>query len=450
MKEQLKAVMKAKTIREAFELLPWSFIEAFAAIPTAMFIFSVLIDVIMMIVIAYPYLFLLGDMWVSFYILGIAAILLYIGKCYVEKIKLRDIIKQNLPTSFFVIMSVFILISTTVNGWNEYAIHGHPNRHESIFVYFTYYFVFFFLSSIVGNEKIKKFLIHSFIAIALISGICVAISIIRESYTFALKRPGDEVWIMGIFNNPNHYGYYLTVAAMCSGALFAIEKKKIIKWLCFVSFVVNLIILLKNNTFGCYLSTFGGLLFLLIVLAIINKRIDKHTLFLIGVFIAVSFIFNLFEPTVIGNFLRFGSDIESVFQDKENAKYAGTGRWPLWKETIKSIIEKPFLGHGTEGIRERLLAVKPLERTHNEYLQLTAFYGIPAGICYLSAIMSVFIHGLKNKKKLSKYEIAALAAAFAYCVSAFFGSSRTYTAPYLFIFLGLGFGICNKQQAEKE
>ena len=49
----------------------------------------------------------------------------------------------------------------------------------------------------------------------------------------------------------------------------------------------------------------------------------------------------------------------------------------------------------------------------------------------------------------SKYEIAALAAAFAYCFSAFFGSSRTYTAPYLFIFLGLGFGICNKQE-EKE
>lgn len=450
MKAQLKAVMKSKTIREAFELLPWSFIEAFAAIPTAMFIFSALIDVIMMIVIAYPYLFLLGDMWVSFYILGIAAILLYIGKCYVEKIKFRDIIKQNLPTSFFVIMSVFILISTTVNGWNEYAIHGHPNRHESIFVYFTYYFVFFFLSSIIGNEKIKKFLIHSFIAIALISGICVAISLIRESYTFAIKRPGGEVWIIGIFNNPNHYGYYLTVAAMCSGALFAIEKKKIIKWLCFVSFVVNLIILLKNNTFGCYLSTFGGLLFLLIVLAIINKRIDKNTLFLIGVFIAVSFIFNLFEPTVIGNFLRFGSDIESVFQDKENAKYAGTGRWPLWKETIKSIIEKPFFGHGTEGIRERLLAVKPIERTHNEYLQYTVFYGIPAGICYLSAIMSVFIHGLKNKKNLDRYTTIALIAAFAYCVSAFFGSSRTYTAPYLFIFLGLGFGICNKQQAEKE
>ena len=449
MKEQLKAVMKAKTLREALELLPWSFIEVMAAIPIAMFIISVLIDTIMMIVIAYPYLFLLNDMWISFYILGGLSVLLYIGKCHVEKIKFRDVIKQNIPMTFFIGMAVLILISTMINGWTEYAIYGHPSRYESIFVYFSYFISFFFCSSIIKNEKIKKYLMYLFLAISLIYGICVGVSLIFDTYTFVMLRP-ETTFINGIYSNPNHYAFYLTVSITCCSAFFALEKKKIIKWLCFVSFVVNLIILLKNDTFGCYLSTFGGLLFLLIVLAIINKRIDKNALFLIGVFIAVSFIFNLFEPTVIGNFLRFGADIGSVFQDKENAKYAGTGRWPLWKETIKSIIEKPFFGHGTEGIRERLLAVKPIDRTHNEYLQYTAFYGIPAGICYLAAIMSVFIHGLKNKKKLSKYEIAALAAAFAYCFSAFFGSSRTYTAPYLFIFLGLGFGICNKQQAEKE
>ncbi len=450
MKEQLKAVMKAKTLREELELLPWSFIEVMAAIPIAMFIISVLIDTIMMIVIAYPYLFLLNDMWISFYILGGLSVLLYIGKCHVEKIKFRDVIKQNIPMTFLIGMAVLILISTMINGWTEYAIYGHPSRYESIFVYFSYFISFFFCSSIIKNEKIKKYLMYLFLAISLIYGICVGVSLISGSYTFAQQRPYDVFWIVGILNNPNHYAYYLTVAITCCGAFFALEKNKIVKWLCFVTFVINLVILIKNDTFGCYLSTIGGLVFLLVVLAIVNKRIDKNALFLIAVFIAVSFIINLFEPSVSGNISSLNSDINSVIQDTDNAKYAGTNRWLLWSKTIEYIIEKPFFGHGTEAISERLLTVHTHDRTHNEYLQYTAFYGIPAGICYLAAIMSVFIHGLKNKKKLSKYEIAALAAAFAYCFSAFFGSSRTYTAPYLFIFLGLGFGICNKQQAEKE
>lgn len=456
MKEQLKAVMKAKTIREAFELLPWSFIEAFAAIPTAMFIFSALIDVIMMIVIAYPYLFLLGDMWVSFYILGIAAILLYIGKCYVEKIKFRDIIKQNLPTSFFVIMSVFILISTTVNGWNEYAIHGHPNRHESIFMYFTYYFVFFFLSSIIGNEKIKKFLIHSFIAIALISGICVAISLIRESYTFAIKRPGGEVWIIGIFNNPNHYGYYLTVAAMCSGALFAIEKNILLRIIGILSFIINTVMLMLNDTFGCYVAVLCGLIFMPIVIFIKDKKINISSIVLLAMFAAITIIINNCTSSIsdsLTNMENFTdlSDVEpGVMLNTTEPMNTAKSRLILWIETIKCAFERPLVGYGTEGIKDHLAQFTGDERTHNEFLQYFGFYGIPAGICYFSAVMSVFIHGLKNKKNLDRYTTIALIAAFAYCVSAFFGSSRTYTAPYLFIFLGLGFGICNKQQAEKE
>ena len=145
------------------------------------------------------------------------------------------------------------------------------------------------------------------------------------------------------------------------------------------------------------------------------------------------------------------SDVEpGVMLNTTEPMNTAKSRLILWIETIKCAFERPLVGYGTEGIKDHLAQFTGDERTHNEFLQYFGFYGIPAGICYFSAVMSVFIHGLKNKKKLSKYEIAALAVAFAYCVSAFFGSSRTYTAPYLFIFLGLGFGICNKQQAEKE
>lgn len=446
MREQLKAVMKAKTIGEALKLLPWSFVEAFAIIPILMFIFSVVVETFMYTSIYYPYVMLMEDMWISFYILGVVSIFLYVGKCVVEKLKFRDIIKQNMPMIFFTGMSIFMLISTMINGWTEYALIGHEMRKESVFVYLTYFFVFFLGASLVKNEKIKKNIIYLFVAISLIFGICVVFTLLFDTHTFTLEVKYFKFWIMAIYNNPNHYAYYLNVVIICSAALFVLEKNKILKWLCFLNFVLNIVILILNNTFGCYLACIGGLIFLLVVLYMIDKRIDKNTIFLLGIFIVISIIMSFFVPTVFSNLAELLFDIKSIVYDEEDASSAGTGRWRLWMQTVEYISERPIFGFGTEGIADAMADLGYEERTHNEYLQYTAFYGIPAALCYLAGIMAVFIHGLKNKAKLDKYAIISLAAAFAYCFSAFFGVSRTYTAPYLFIFLGLGFGICRNRE----
>lgn len=452
MREQLKAVMKAKTIGEALKLLPWSFVEAVAAIPAVMFIFSVIVDVVMMFVIAYPYLFLLDDMWISFYILGAVAVLLYVGKCIVEKVKFRDIVKQNTPMIFFMAMAILILISTTINGWTEYAINGHDIRRESVFVYLSYIIVFFFCSSLVKSEKVKKILIYSFAVIGLIFGICVAATIILDTKTFLCVRDQGEEWVVGIFTNPNHYGYYLTVVTMCSGAIFAIEKSIVLRIIGILSFILNMVILMLNDTFGCYVAVLCGLVFMLIVIFIKDKHLSMSSVLLFGLFVVITFIINNYTSSIsnsltnMENFTDLSDVAPGVMLNTDEPMNTAKSRLIIWIETIKCTLERPFVGYGTDGIEDRLAQYTGDERTHNEFLQYFGFYGIPAGLCYLSGIIGVFIHGLKNKSKLDRYTFIALIVAFAYCVSAFFGVSRTYTAPYLFIFLGLGFGICRNRE----
>lgn len=111
----------------------------------------------------------------------------------------------------------------------------------------------------------------------------------------------------------------------------------------------------------------------------------------------------------------------------------------LWRLTIDRIREKPIFGHGVEGIADYLSENFGNNRTHNEYLQYTAFFGIPAAISYVVGVFCVFLAGLKQKTKLDPEMLIALSADFGYCVSAFFGNTMFYTAPYFFMFLGLGF-----------
>ena len=77
-------------------------------------------------------------------------------------------------------------------------------------------------------------------------------------------------------------------------------------------------------------------------------------------------------------------------------------------------------------------------RPHNEYLQYALFYGIPAALLYITGCFSVFLQDLRLEDRLDAMTFACLGAAFSYLVSAFFGNTIYCTAPFLFLFLGMG------------
>jgi O-antigen ligase len=119
---------------------------------------------------------------------------------------------------------------------------------------------------------------------------------------------------------------------------------------------------------------------------------------------------------------------------------AGTGRGSLWRLTIESIARRPVFGWGTEGIADYLKAnsLDGNNRPHNEYLQYAAFYGIPAALVYITALCSIYRKAFKQLAELPAINICALLAGAGYLFSACFGNTMFYTAPFLFIMLGLG------------
>ena len=152
-----------------------------------------------------------------------------------------------------------------------------------------------------------------------------------------------------------------------------------------------------------------------------------------------------FCEKIYGFFISPGT----CLKNPEEADSAGSSRWVLWKATMKYISEKPLLGWGVEGISQRLKVEAGAERTHNEYLQYAAFFGIPNVICYITGCALVFLRAVRRWNDIEPGTKVCVCGALAYFISAAFGVSMYYTAPLFFVYLGLGYASPNKKVSEE-
>ena len=118
----------------------------------------------------------------------------------------------------------------------------------------------------------------------------------------------------------------------------------------------------------------------------------------------------------------------------------GSNRLALWKYGLQVMIENPLFGCGNENLLEEYKRFEMPERVskpHNEFIQIGAFFGIPALIIYLCFLFSILFPILKNLKTIEpKYATTALICV-SYLISSFFGVTCFYTTPFLYIFLGI-------------
>lgn len=433
-KSQFKTFIKSRSIGETFRNTTWEMIQCIAFIPVLIFIISPVLQLIINFIFPYDYAFTIDTVSLISCLTGAVAIIMFAGKKIVQKNKLMEVISENNAMFFFLVMIILMTISTCINGFNDYAIHGDSYRNESLLTYIMYFTIYFFCSSLIRSQKLKSTAMYAFIISGTIIGICV---IIHEFFSPLELFSKSRTDFSAVFGHFNHYGYYLAILISVSGSTFVHEKNNILKSLCLLSFMFGNVILIMNNTFGAYLASFMALIMNVIILFIKDKRINKEAVSLIIIFILISVIMTRWYSTVFSNIYILFSEVRNITEDNENI---GSGRGILWKNTIKYISEKPLFGFGVEGISERLAEeTTRCNRSHNEFLQYTAFFGIPAGICYLCGVMCVFLRGLKYKLSIDGYSITALTASFSYLVSSFFGNTTYYITPFLFIFLGLGF-----------
>ena len=457
-----------------FQNIPWKYVRRLSAFPAAAFLLVMLIELISCFIFGDPYLALLSnglvfdELSLIVAILGLLTIIFYFGKKSGEGIRPLSLLKANLPAVFFLILILLMFASTAYNGMTNMALYGDSYRKENLLSFVIYFAAYFFCSSLIADRKIKKRICYLFLAVGFAIAVCSLAYVVSgalhldwlHELTSCMTYSGT---IVGIYAQINHYAYQLVFCVILSASLFISEEKIPLKIFCMISFIVFNIVLIANDSFGPYLACFVALIFNVIVLYIIDKRLNKTALLMIGLFVVISLVMSFWYDTIWHNVTTFFSDLTkvaaSVQTDAQQAAadvgedmYNGW-RWRIWKYTVGYIKESPIFGHGIEGIGERLTQVFGNDRPHNEFLQYAAFFGIPAALMYIAGVFSVFLNGLKNKLYLDRYTLAALVAAFGYLVSSCFGNTMYYTAPLFFIFLGMGnmpYVEADETQSEKQ
>lgn len=366
-------------------------------------------------------------------VMGIAAICL---RWRIQRGSNRKTVRErNVPMLFFGFTLLMMLLSTLVNGITPAVLHGDSYRRESLYS-FAAYFIFLFLgATFIQSERKKSILLGAYLFSSLILAV-------REFIAYMMTPPELAqrymMIVTSVFEQFNHYGYYLAMAILISSVLIR-SREKLLRYLAAVSFLANTAVLVVNDTFGAFLSCLFGLIFSIIVFSVCNRKLDKTAVWMLALFILTALLTNLKCGTLLQNFSQLFTDVEKISSGAEDAEKAGTFRWGIITATIGYISERPLLGFGLEGIGQRLFSDIRTDRPHCEYLQYAAFFGIPAAVSYVLGVFHVFLNGLKHRYELGLYTKAALVAAFGYLVSAAFGNTMYYTAPYLFILLGLGY-----------
>ena len=386
------------------------------------------------------------------YIGIVVAIIDFYCKVYIhrEKCLKWTFLKRPWNGLFVIILLWALLVGIGVSEDRNLAFFGGAFRYEGYLSYLAYAGIFISAAQI-REEKYRKIIM---VITTVTSTLLAIITILRDlaKWSFLMYRNGQVGDFSATFINSNHYGYYLCFSMLIIAGLFMVTEKLHWKIVCGVCFTINLIVMLYNRSLGPYIAISIGLVVFL-VFNWIRKGFNKTWPILILVVIFI--VFSLFIDghkmlDDLGLIIQQTTNVIDVIgsggagsQEGQHAiDTIGSSRGVLWKNTIKTIIEHPIVGVGTDSIQLYIDNNIP----HNEYLQVGANLGIPGLVVYLAALIAYMI---KNTKKISDGTLIVGIAAFVYCVSAFFGISIPVATYQLFLFLGLLVGWFKHRDEER-
>jgi len=216
-----------------------------------------------------------------------------------------------------------------------------------------------------------------------------------------------------------------------------------------------LVVMLYNGSLGPYLAIAIGLVFFFIF-NWLRKGFKKTwpILILVIIFIVFSLFvnghkmlndLNLITKQTTSVIDVIGSGGADTQEGQQAIDTIGSNRGVIWKNTIKTMLEHPVIGVGTDNVQRYIDNQIP----HNEYLQVGANLGIPGLIMYLAALATCFAYMIKNLKRISDETFIVGIAALVYCVSAFVGISIPVATYQLFLFLGLLVGWFKHRDDER-
>lgn len=353
--------------------------------------------------------------------------------------RVRDFIKNEPWNLFFAILILWSIVCTLKSSDMHTSFLGSTYRYEGLKAYF-YYAAIYSCAHIIRDDRARMRILKTYAFVSVLLGICLVLqnnNLLGFDRIFAYEGAT-------VFCQFNHMGYYLNMSVMVMAGLFIASEKMINNVMYAVGMAFQLYCLLLNNTFGAYLGAMTGLIILSVIYIIRTKSVKKMIIPVL-IFVTVSGlsvsgrIRTISGENLTKNFKVLAHDTQLIAQNADDADRAGTGRMGMWKAGLKMVPESPVFGYGPEMINKEYFAkyMNYTERVENEYLQYMIFLGIPGLLLYLTAFATMIVCQLKNINKLGLITIASAGCVAGYLVGAFVGNSMYYTAPYMYMFLGL-------------
>ena len=195
----------------------------------------------------------------------------YVVKIYVgverRRLNLGRFIQDNLILLPFVFMLIWALISTYKSPYFEKSLYGAGYINEGYFTVLQYAVVFLSVYAIRDEIKwSKEAILWSFIVLAgIICIVFTGIEITNYKIPTSLKS--------GVFNNSNHYGYFLAMSSTATFGALVYSKRKWQMLLALLLLPFNVFQLLACNTLGANIAYICGIAFL-ICSGLITKKLD--------------------------------------------------------------------------------------------------------------------------------------------------------------------------------
>ena len=355
---------------------------------------------------------------------------------------------KNPAFLFAVGLGIWMIVSTFVTGLFAESIVGSEKSHTGLFYSLVYLFTFFMGLRMKGLRG-GRLWIAAFLVLSGILNILIVIDYYAGS-KYNLAGSG------AVFYNSNHIAYYLLVDTVAAESVFLLAHSRIQRAVALLIYITGFCALFITNTLGCIVAFIVTLVFSAVVLPLTKKWNTVRYISVVLAAVAVTAVL-YYVPTVTGKTQKsnIDSNIGVLIQSAEAAQdiesapgTLGSGRMALWRSAIHATCEKPIFGYGLATMRTRLWTDTHggNDTVHNEFLEYSSNHGVPALLLYLAFVLAVFIRGARYRRVLTNAEVISLTAAFAYLVSSVFGVTMFYTAPFLFIFLGLGY--CRGEESE--
>lgn len=377
---------------------------------------------------------------------GILGIYLMILRALKENVlqSLRDesYVIKHLSQLALLFMLIWSLFSCLLARDKYHAFIGDVYSHEGFLTYVAY--AGFYGSAVfLNNKNIFKKVLNLFCWI----GTVLSFLTILQYYGIHIRAFSGYMKLAATFHNTNHFGYYLTLTILCSGAFFVVAKSLKEQMIYLIQFIIMISALIFNNTFGSYLGVLGGSLIMIIIFYCCKGQLKIKFFVPFITIMIISLVINVTSGIVDHNFEVLKQDTVEILNETEQSAHAGSGRWQLWTNAVKFTMERPLVGYGPDNLDYNYAQVGiNMLKPHNEYLQHAATLGIPALIFYLISLVNLYIHGIKHKQELDTLVIISFCVISGYLISAFVGNTKFYVTPYFMIFLALA----TKVKLEKE